>query len=304
MIVHLNGQLLPAEHARVSPFDRGFVFGDGVYEGLRTVTTPPAKPRVIGLGMHIHRMQRGLDEAGIVWDAASIGPATTDLLEANGFGADSGREAFVYWQVTRGTPPEGEPVRSRVPPRASTMRPTVFGYCSPQPPLESITEPPTKRAALVRDIRWERGHLKSISLMGNIMLALRADAAGSDEAVMIRSRNGIDLVTEGLATNVVIALPNSAGGPELATPSLDGVPILAGVTRAILLAAAPDIRERNIAADELTRASEIMLVGTTTLVTAVTHLDGRAIGGGTAGPAAKRLFRLLVDTIRHGRDDG
>ncbi|MFN7021016.1 MAG: aminotransferase IV, partial [Phycisphaerales bacterium] len=103
MIVHLNGQLLPAEHARISPFDRGFVFGDGVYEGLRTVITPAGRPRVIGMGMHIQRMQRGLDEAGIAWDAASIGPATTELLEANAFGVGSGREACVYWQVTRGT---------------------------------------------------------------------------------------------------------------------------------------------------------------------------------------------------------
>ncbi|MCC6321641.1 MAG: aminotransferase class IV [Phycisphaerales bacterium] len=304
MIVHLNGQLLPATEARISPFDRGFLFGDGVYEGLRSVVDSAGRSRIIGLGLHIKRMQAGLDEAGIVWDAAAIGPASLGLLKANGHDTGGDRpEAFVYWQVTRGTPPAGEPVRSRVPPATSAMRPTVFGYCTPQPALNTIVAPPTKRASLLRDIRWERGHLKSISLMGNIMLALEAGSAGMDEAVLFRRRGDSELVTEGLATNIIAVLPTLAGGAEIVTPLLRSVPILAGVTRSILLRHAPEIVERDVMVEELARAAELMFIGTTTLVSSIVSLDGRTIGDGTPGPIARRLLAVLVRAVSTGNDD-
>ena len=99
MLVHLNGQLLPADQARVSVFDRGFIFGDGVYEGLRSVQID-GRRRVIGLGRHVRRLQEGLNEIGVGFDAAAIGGATDALLSANNLD-----DAFVYWQITRGTPP-------------------------------------------------------------------------------------------------------------------------------------------------------------------------------------------------------
>lgn len=299
MIAHLNGQLVPISEARISPLDRGFIFGDGVYEGLRSVPAGESArgARIIGLRHHVRRMQEGLDSVRIAWDAARIGPASLELLDANHL-----REGFIYWQVTRGTPPAGEPVRSRAPARNSAMRPTVFGYCTPQPALASIAVPPVKRAVTSPDLRWLRGRLKSTSLMGNVMTALHADAAGCDEAVMVRELPGCDrtVVSEGLATNVVVSWRASG---EVATPSLDSAPILAGVTRTILLRETPEIRERAIDAAELLTADEVILVGTTTLVTSVTHLDGRAIGDGTPGPVAKRLLRTLIDAIREGRDD-
>lgn len=302
MIVHLNGQLLPRDEAKISPFDRGFVFGDGVYEGLRSIPANAGGARVIGLRPHVRRMQAGLDEAGIVWDAAAIGPASLELLKANGL-----REAFVYWQVTRGTPPPGEPVRSRAPARGSAMRPTVFGYCVPQPALADITSPPTKRAIVCRDIRWELGHLKSTSLMGNVIMAMKADAAGADEAVLIRARGEGELshglVSEGLATNVVLVVPRPEGGAEIATPSLESAPMLSGITRSILLREAPEIVQRPIRSSELDTASELMYVGTTTLVTSITHLDGRPVGEGRPGPVARKLLDVLVEAIREGRDD-
>lgn len=302
MIVHLDGQLVPRSAARISPFDRGFLLGDGVYEGLRSIPVGDAGARIIGLRAHVRRMQAGLDEAGIAWDAPAIGPASLDLLRANGL-----REAFVYWQVTRGTPPEDEPVRSRAPAKGSRMRPTVFGYCTPQPPLESITVPPTKRAVVCRDVRWEMGHLKSISLMGNVLTALKADAAGADEAVLVRAGRGGELsdglLSEGLATNIVLAIPQEDGGTEIATPSLESVPMLSGITRSILVRIVPEIVQRPVRASELARASEVMYVGTTTLVTSVTHVDGRPVGDGRPGPVARRLLGALVGAIREGRDD-
>jgi D-alanine transaminase len=301
VIVHLNGELIPAGDARISPFDRGFIFGDGVYEGLRSVPDNHAAARVIGLGAHARRMQAGLDEAGIRWEAGGeggIGPATLALLRANDL-----REAFIYWQVTRGTPPGGEPVRSRVPAPGSRMRPTVFAYCSPQPALASVTAPPTKRAVVLRDRRWELGHLKSISLVANVMAAVRAAEGGADEAVLVRERGGAELVTEGLATNVFLAVKGTGGGIEIVTPALKSAPMLAGITRGILLREVPGIVERAVRSSELVEASEVMLVGTTTLVSSVVELDGRRVGGGEPGPVAKKLLGALLGAIRDRRDD-
>ena len=190
-------------------------------------------------------------------------------------------------------------------PRAnSAMRPTVFGYCPPQPPLHTMAAPPTKRVITHTDLRWSLGHLKSISLMGNVMSAIAADRHSADECILIRNVSGVDMITEGLATNVILALPSSKGdGVELVTPSLDSAPMLAGVTRAIILRTCPDITQPPVPADELPLAREIMFVGTTTFVTAITHLDARPIHDGGPGPECRRLFRLLLDTIAAHRDD-
>lgn len=299
MLIHLNGQLLSRDQTRIDPFDRGFIFGEGVYEGLRSIAWKDGC-RVIGLRRHIDRMQRGLDTARISFDISDLGPLTEQLVHANNL-----RDAFIYWQITGGTPGEGDPVRTRA--RGKHTRPTIFGYCSPQPPLTAQSVPAVKRVITRRDIRWELGWLKSISLMGNVILAQQAEAAGVDEAILLRGgdaqgRGG--LVSEGLATNVLLAVPDGRGGDgtELVTPSLDSVSILTGVTRQILLMLEPTIRERPIRAEELQTASEVMLIGTTTMVTSITEVDGRRIGDGAPGPQARRLLKLLVDGLTTGRD--
>ena len=297
MLVHLNGQLIPRDQARIDPFDRGFIFGEGVYEGLRSIAWKDST-RVVGIERHIQRMRRGLEAAGIQFDVSDLGERSAELCRVNAL-----RDAFVYWQVTGGAPGAPDPVRSRA--RGKNTHPTIFGYCSPQPALESQREPATKRAITRRDIRWELGWLKSISLMGNVMLAAEADRAGCEEAILIRGgdeRGRAGLIAEGLATNVLLALPDDKGGTELATPALESVSILAGVTRDILLALVPAIRQRPIRAEELDRTSEIMLLGTTTMVTSITELDGRRVGDGTPGPEAQRLLKILLHALQTGSD--
>lgn len=304
MIVHLNGQLMPIAEARISPLDRGFVFGEGIYEGLRAIAWPghdAAESRVVGLRLHARRMQSGLREAHIDFDAMQLGPLTDALLSANAM-----RDAFVYWQVTGGTPGPTDPPRSRIAPRA--MRPTVFGYCTPQPPLEAITQPPTKKVTICRDIRWELGHVKSISLMGNVLSARKADAAGADEAIFVRAEDGrlnAGVVTEGLATNIVFAFRRAAHDRDdvtIVTPSLDSAPMLAGITRDLLLRLAPEIVQRPVHTSEIAAASEVMLIGTTTMVTSVVAIDGHPVGDGMPGPVARRLLGVLLKGIRAGRD--
>ena len=183
------------------------------------------------------------------------------------------------------------------------MSPTVFGYCTPLPGLAANDEPVCKRAATASDVRWLNGRIKSISLLGNILAALEAARHGGDEAILLRETARGTLVSEGTYTNIFLA--TGPRGDEIVTPSLDSAPMLRGITRDILLCAVPSIIERPVLAAELATASEIMLVGTTTMVTSVVELDGRRVGA-TAGPgtASRRLLQALVEAIRAGRDEG
>ena len=285
MLIHLNGQLLPRSEARLDPFDRGFIFGEGVYEGLRSIPWNNST-RIVGLHQHIRRMRRGLEAAGIPFDLSTLGQRSADLCAANNL-----RDAFVYWQVTGGAPGEGDPVRSRA--RGKNTTPTIFGYCAPQPPLTDQTTPPVKRAVTLRDIRWEMGWLKSTSLMGNVISAHRADEKHCDEAIFTRD----GLITEGLATNIALAI-----GDELVTPALDSAPMLAGITREILLRVEPRLRERPIRVEELEHATEIMFLGTITTVASAIELNGKPIGDGAPGPQARALLKALIAAIQAGKD--
>ena len=295
MVFHLNGQLVLPDQARISPLDRGFIFGDGIYEGLRAIHVDdgnaPRPARIIGWKQHVDRMNAGLRELAIDFDAALLEKPTHDLLSSNGM-----TNAFVYWQVTSGTPRlEQDPPRSRLAPAG--LKPTVFGYCTPQPPLDELTTPPVKKVITCRDIRWEMGQIKAISLCGNVWATRQAARAGAEEVIF--TRNG--LVTEGLATNLVFAFERN-GKVEIATPSLDSAPMLAGVTRSILVKLLPDFVQRPIREEEIAQASEVMLIGTTTMVTTIGAINGKAVGDGKPGPVARRLHDLLVGAIRSGSD--
>ena len=203
-------------------------------------------------------------------------------------------------------------------------RPTVFGYSLPASALSSYTEPPTKSAVTVRDTRWLRGRVKSISLLGNVIASIEADEGGADDAILVRD----GLVAEGSSANLVAVVPDGDEGWEVVTPSLDSTPMLAGVTRDLILGACGTRRsdrtesnengtkagplhiiERALTADELRRASEVMLLGTLTMVTSITRLDGRSVGDGSAGPVARSLLQTLLGVIRaeqqaaHGTTD-
>ncbi|MCA9305736.1 MAG: aminotransferase class IV [Phycisphaerales bacterium] len=279
MFVHLNGNLVPAGEARVSPFDRGYLMGDGIYEGLRATNG-----RVIALDRHVQRMRAGLGEARIEgFDPESLDAMTDELLRANRL-----EEAFVYWQVTRGAPEAKPPFRTRIPP--PSMRPTVFGFAAPVESVASWGEPSVKKASVRPDTRWTRGHVKSISLMGGVLAAIEAHEFGDDDAILVRD----GLVTEGVSTNVFLSI-----GGRIVTPALESAPMLAGVTRALILDEDPDIEVRPVTEDELRRADEIMLAGTLTMVAGISTLCGKPVGdGGAPGPASRSLLAALQRAIR------
>ncbi len=300
VIVHLNGRLVPLGEASISPLDRGFIFGEGVYEGMRSVASSGGA-RIIGAAQHARRMRRGLEAAGLTWDTSRLEALSVEMVQANGC-----PDALVYWQVTGGAPEvrAGHSPRSRVAPGG--LEPTAFAYCTPLPGLEAVLAAgvPVKRVIARPDPRWSLGWLKSISLMGNVWVAREAARLGCDEAVLIRGgdadgRGGV--VSEGLATNIVLVFGRGPGA-EVVTPSLESAPMLEGVTRDVLLKAAPHIVERTVRAEELSAASEVMLIGTTSYVSAVTSIDGRPVGDGRAGPVARELFERLLRWYLAGKD--
>lgn len=278
VIVYLNGKYLPDHEARVSVFDRGFLFGDGVYEGVRVFENT-----VICPDRHVSRMAGGLAEGRVHWDARQLPEICLDLCRRNDI-----TNAFMYVQVTRGCPPPGEPVRART--MAKQGEPTVFAFSTPQPAMSHYRHPPTTTLALVQDRRWDRGHLKSISLLGNVLAAYDAQAQGAQEVAMHRD----GLLTEACASNIIISVDG-----KLATPSLDSASILEGATRARCLALDPSIVERPVAVEELLRADEVLLVGTTSIVTSALSVDGKPVGTGKPGPHAQRLLDLVMDDCRN-----
>ena len=283
MIVYLNGEFVPVEEARISVLDRGFLFGDGVYEGLRTFAG-----RVYCGPKHVARLAQGLAATGIDADADSLEALCEELARKNDL-----PDAFIYVQYTRGAPLPGAEPRSRIP--DGPTRPTVFAMCVEQGSIDQCaSQIQTLRVQVCEDQRWLNGRIKSISLLGNIMAAMEGHAAGADEALLARG----PLLAEATSSNVILALPRADGSTELVTPSLDSVPILAGVTRARLLELEPAIVERAVGVDELASASEVMVCGTTSFVSVVTHVDGRPVGDGVPGPEALRLLELYINDIR------
>jgi D-alanine transaminase len=278
VILYCNDEWVAPHEARVSVFDRGFLFGDGVYEGLRAFDGV-----IVDIERHIRRMTSGLAELRITgFDPQRLHGLSGEILRRNGL-----HDAFVYWQITRGAPATGEAVRTRLP--AWQSRPTLMGFAIPSKPLSAHTEPATTDAATVEDTRWTRLHVKSIALSANIVGAIEAQERGAGEAIFVRD----GLVSEATASNVFAVIDGQVVTPELGSP-----PMLEGVTRALVLGADPSIIVRPLRIAELRRADEVMLVGSTAMVTSVTTLDDAPVGDGGIGPHARRLLGLLVDAIR------
>lgn len=278
MKIYLNGSILDQRDAHISVLDRGFLFGDGVYELLRYFDG-----HGVGLDAHARRLARSLDLARIRgFDAAELGAIAHALLEANGL-----RDAVVYMQVTRGA----GSVRAHVP--TEPLVPTVFAMATPAEPITALVAPQEVAAITAEDMRWRLCEIKTLSLMGNILHLLDADAQGANEAILVRD----GLVGEGAYSNVALVRQ----GTLVTTPISEEPPILHGTARADLLAAARHAgipaEVRRVRADELAEADELMITSSRRFVSAVTRLDGRVVRDGGAGPVTRRLFAQMRDDM-------
>lgn len=277
MRVYLNGEYLPHEEARVSIDDRGFLFADGVYEVIRVYDGRPFL-----VPEHLARMQHGLGELRIEYDAARIGEAAQRLLDENGLRSG---DAMVYAQVTRGAAPRRHAFPD--PP----VRPTVLVVAKPFKPHDPSVYRDGAAAVTVPDTRWSRCDIKSVSLLPNVLANEQAHGADAFEALFVRD----GVVLEGSHSNLMAVYD----GVVVTYPATNY--ILAGITRGLVLKLARErgIRttESVIALDRLFDADELFLTGTTTEVMPLVRVDGRLIGNGRPGPVAARLQEALRELM-------
>ncbi len=277
-IAHFNGQLLPLDRISISPLDRGFIFGDGVYEVIPVYNGAMLRGRE-----HFERLQRSMDEIRLEnprtveqWLAA-----TRDLL------AHHPGNQSVYIQVSRGVPPK----RDHVLPKGIT--PTVFMMCYPlaSPPKEQVDN--GVACITARDFRWEKCHIKSTSLLGNVLARQLSADVGATETIMLRD----GFLTEASASNVFV-VKNGV----VAAPPQDHL-ILLGITYDLVVRLAAEgtvkLEIRPIPEAQLRSADEVWLTSSTKEVLAVTMLDGKPVGNGRPGATFQRMHALFQEYKAH-----
>ena len=273
-IAHFNGKLLPIDQIHISPLDRGFIFGDGVYEVI-----PVYDGAMLHGREHFERLQRSMDEIQLT------NPHSVDewLRITHELLAHHPGNVSVYIQVTRGVPPK----RDHVMPKG--LQPTVFMMV--QPLVTPSKEAVENGVACVthEDFRWTRCHIKSTSLLGNVLARQISADAGATETILLR--NG--MVTEASASNVFVAKNG-----VVAAPPRDNL-ILLGITYDLLVRLAEDgaikLEIRPIAEAELRAADEVWLSSSTKEVLEVTTIDGKPVGSGKPGPLFKRMHALFQE---------
>lgn len=279
-MVFFNGRLCSLAEAGVSPMDRGFLFGDGVYEVVRCYDG-----RWFRMEDHAARLARSLSAIGLEeFDAGRLAKVGDELLAANG---GQGADAVFYLQVTRGC----DQVRSHVYPKSPALKPTVFGMARL---LERGFHEPPASVVLLEDRRWDRCDVKSISLLGHVMAANEARAQGAEEAVL--HRDGV--VTEGASVNVAAVIDGQVRThPE--SPR-----ILSGISRKAMLEICREMcipfEERAFGVEELKTASEVFLMGTTHEIWPVGAIDGVLLEAPVKNGVVNRLARRFREWVRGG----
>ena len=278
--VYLNGNFEPLEEARISVMDRGFLFGDGVYEVI-----PAYGGRLFRLEPHLDRLQDSLDgiRLGNPLGREAWREVLEELLRRNRDPDDPRDDQSLYLQVTRGVAMKRDhafPIPER---------PTVMAMSTPIPPPSPELARQGVQAVRLADTRWQQCHIKAITLLANALLRQEALDAGAVEAILVRD----GLANEGAASNLFLV---SDG--VLRTPP-KSAKLLPGITRDLVLELARrhDIpcREEDIPAGDLDRAEELWLTSSTREILPVTRLDGKAVGTGSPGPLWQRMTRLYQD---------
>lgn len=264
--VYLNGEFLPAEQAKVSVFDRGFLLGDGIYEVI-----PAYNGVSFLLDGHLARLEQSLAGIDLVnpHTAEQWKTIIDELIALNGGGDQS-----IYLQVTRGVAP-----RDHVFP--DNVEPTVFLMSNPLKAVPMEWKQQGIKAITVDDIRWQNCHIKAISLLPNSLLKQRAKEAGAQEALLIKD----GYLTEGAASNAYAVI----NGTIYTAPKDEKV--LPGITRDLVLelarAAGLPVLEMPVSLERLQQADEIWVSSSTKEVLAVTKLDERPVNAGEPGPVWK-----------------
>jgi D-alanine transaminase len=278
-LVYLNGQFMRPEQAKISPMDRGFLFGDGIYEVI-----PSYGGRCVGFTAHIQRLQTGLAalEIHCALTTEDWQQLVQQLIQHNGAG-----NLGVYLHVSRGA----DHKRAHAYPKEIT--PTIFAYTfeiatEPQADLEKA---PRYKVMTATDLRWQRCHIKSTALLGNVMHHQQAAALGLNECILFDEQG---FLTEGSSTNVFIVKDAVVITPPLSHK------ILPGITRQLVLSilrqhSTLKVEERPVSKNELLVADEVWLTSSSKEVAAVIEVDSQVVGNGEPGPIwfeAQTLFNI------------
>lgn len=293
--VYLNGEFLPLEDAKVSVLDRGFLFGDGVYEVIPVFSGRPLQQQA-----HLDRLYRSLQaiELTVQQTCEDWQALFSKLLTLN---KAQGDNLSIYLQVTRGV--DGKRAHGY----SDKIVPTVFAMVMPfQPNIQcandELHDKPTGRAITMEDRRWKRCDIKSTSLLGALLPYQKAHRAGITESILIDQKGN---VTEGASSNVFAVIDGCIVTPPLSDR------ILGGVTRALVLElVARDRRmsceERVLTADELQWADEIWITSSSREILPIVELDGVVVGRGEPGEVwqyVAGLYQAYRDAAPERYDD-
>ena len=275
----VNGVFVAADEARISPFDRGFLFADGVYE-----VTAVYAGRLIDLERHLDRLERSLRELkfGTMPDRRELKEAHRSLVANNRI-----EEGYVYLQVTRGAYGGREFVAPDQP------RLTIFMFAEPRALIDTPAARNGSRVVSVPDIRWARRDIKSVGLLAQALAKTEAKARGADDAWLVAPDG---FVTEGASSNAWIVTKDD----EIITRAISNM-ILAGVTRHTLFDSLGQkgrkITERSFTLEEAKAAAEAFSTAATGLVTPVVEIDGVKLGDGRPGKVTREVQKLYYTAI-------
>ena len=274
--VYLNGRWLPLAEAGVSPLDRGFLYGDGVYEVIPVYSRRPFR-----IEEHLHRLQTTLDGIRLANPLAVDGwkAVVSRLVEAAPW-----EDQSVYLQVTRGADDKRD---HAFPP--ATVPPTVFAFAAPLVTPSAEVRARGVGAITVPDLRWARCDLKVVSLLANVLARQQAVEAGCAEALLIRD----GCIKEGAASNIFVV----KDGVLLAPPKTRLM--LPGITYDVILELAErhgqPLEVREISEVELRAADEVWMTSSTKEILAITTLDGAPVGSGRPGPFGEQMWQWYQD---------
>lgn len=279
-IVYLNGEFMPIEDAKISPLDRGFLFGDSIYEFI-----PYFKGRPVGFDLHIQRMLEGLSKIQIKIESTDWRGILDQIISKN-----EGDELAVYIQVSRGADVK------RAHQFPTNISPTVFIMTQPiaKETAPSVDTAKTYSVLTSLDKRWKHCDIKSTSLLGNVLHFQNGYENNKDENLLFNSDG---YLTECSACNVFVIKGN-----KIATPILDKQ-ILPGVTRRLVINAVNSsdeysIEERNVSLEEAKSADEIWITSSSKQIASVIEMDGNAVGNGKVGPVWEDCSKLF-DKIKY-----
>lgn len=265
--VYLNGEFMPMDAARISPMDRGFLFGDGIYEVI-----PCYDGRSVGLTPHLQRMQDGLDAIELDF-SVDVGE-WTEIVEKLSREND-GNSLGIYIQISRGA----DSRRHHAMPTHIDATRYAFAFEIPDPPVADKALAPRYEVSATRDLRWQRCNIKSTSLLGNVMHYQHGHSRGYQETLLF---NADDELTEAAACNVFVVKNGCVATPELDHQKLPGI------TRFMLLDmlrrhSSLTVEERTVQRAEVDDADEVWLTSSSKEVAPVVAIEGKPVGDGAVG---------------------